>query len=61
MALCYRDRTFCSYWGGCKDGKECGRALTHTIEVKAREIRLPISQFADKPECFRDKVLSQII
>ena len=50
--ICYRDMTFCTYWENCANGATCSRALTKFTEYGAREIDLPICQFAEKPECF---------
>lgn len=50
--LCYRDRTFCSYWRDCRHGKVCNSALTDEVAAAADAARLPISQFAEQPQCF---------
>jgi len=48
--LCYKDMTFCSYYKECKD-KDCIRALTPEVEESARKFGLPISHFAERPDC----------
>ena len=53
--MCYRDRCWCSFYETCKDGAECDRALTPEIQVKACASHLLISQFAEKPECWKCK------
>ena len=53
--LCYGDKTFCGYYFDCKDGAKCGRALTPNIQKQADNLRLPISQYAQKPKCFKEE------
>jgi hypothetical protein len=53
--MCYKDRTFCSYYKECNDGKECSRALTKKVQNNAKKLGLPISQFACKPDCWMEK------
>lgn len=51
MTLVYRDRTYCSY-SDCADFTNCSRRLTDSVKQAAELLRLPISQFAEQPECF---------
>lgn len=51
--MCYKDKTFCSFWVLCKDAGGCGRVLTDKVRDEAKKAGLPISQFMDFPECFR--------
>lgn len=51
--MCYRDRTFCQFYDDCKDGNRCVRALTPTIRERAEAFGLYISQYVDRPECFK--------
>ena len=53
--LVYKDQTFCGFWNECKEGKGCYRALTEKIKEGAKNWGLPISEFADKPKCFKPK------
>jgi hypothetical protein len=53
--ITYRDMTFCGFYKGCLNGKECDRALTKEIEIRAANFGLPICQFLEKPECYCDK------
>jgi hypothetical protein len=61
--ICYKDKTFCSFWERCRDGKECKRALTKECINQAKEWwkqftnsdDAPICQYTDKPECFESK------
>ena len=53
--ICYKDITFCSFWKECKDGKTCWRALTEKVWDAAEKEGLPICQFLDKPDCFREE------
>jgi hypothetical protein len=46
----YRDMCFCNY-SDCADLK-CNRRLTDSVKQAAELLRLPISQFAEQPECF---------
>lgn len=53
---CYKDRTFCTYYKECEDGDKCGRALSdEDINIAYRE-KMPISTFAEKPDCFDKKI-----
>ena len=51
--LCYRDMTYCGY-ADCADLK-CNRRLTDAVEKAAELLKLPISQFAERPDCFKEK------
>jgi len=53
--ICYRDATFCPYYKICKDGKECSRALTREMLSYAKSAGLPICQFVEKPDCFKQR------
>lgn len=50
--ICYRDMTYCDY-ADCADLK-CSRRLTDTVEKDAKLLRLPICQYAEKPDCFKE-------
>lgn len=54
--MCYRDMTFCGYYVDCKDGKECTRALTPAVFVKAETWMkdAPICRFVEKPTCYKE-------
>jgi len=52
--LCFRDRTYCSYYKNCKDGMFCKRALTQDVKVVAEKVNIPICQFLEKPDCFKE-------
>ena len=49
----YKDKTFCPYGTICKDGSTCDRVLTPADVEEAMKLGLPISQFAQFPECFK--------
>ena len=51
--LCYRDKTFCSFYQDCQHGNKCGDALTPEKIEDAKTINLPVCQYRDKPECFK--------
>ena len=57
--ICYKDKTFCTFHKECKEGKECGRALTPEVKRVAREWwgneKAPIAMFSEKPNCFKNK------
>jgi len=53
--ICYKDITVCSFWKECKDGKTCWRALTEKVWDAAEKEGLPICQFLDKPDCFKEE------
>ena len=46
--------TFCRYWETCKKGGDCHRALTDEVVANAARAKLPISQFADEPDCYEE-------
>jgi hypothetical protein len=54
----FRDRCFCPFYKDCWHGEDCGRALTLDVQMAAAEWwgspDAPISQFVDKPECFKE-------
>lgn len=56
--MCYRDRTYCTYWKDCKLGSECKRALTSEVQESAEKWwggpDAPICFYADKPKCFEE-------
>lgn len=52
--MCYRDRTFCGF-KDCANFNACSRRLTEAVEKAAELLRLPICQFAEKPDCFKEK------
>ena len=54
--LCFRDRTFCPFWGECAKGDTCDRACTPAVEKKAAEHGLPVCVFIDRPDCFMEDV-----
>ncbi len=58
--ICYKDRTWCSFWKDCKVAqKYCDRALYPSVEKKAEEwsatlgqTRL-ISEYSSPPDCYQ--------
>lgn len=63
--LCFRDKTFCTYYKDCVDQFDCGRALTQQVKDDAERWGLtlkmknaPICMYTDKPECY-NKVLTK--
>lgn len=54
MTLVYRDMTWCPY-SDCADFAKCSRRLTDSVRQAAELLRLPICQFAEKPDCFKEK------
>lgn len=58
--MCYRDRTYCSFYKECAEGSKCGRALTPEVVKAADEWWgkpncAPICEFVDEPECMVKK------
>ena len=51
--ICYKDMTFCPFWAECLE-MDCPRALTCEEKDKAKETGLPICQYTNKPECFKE-------
>ena len=52
--MCYKDKTFCTYYETCQDGKDCFRALTVAVRSEAGSFNMAIAQFTDKPECYKE-------
>lgn len=48
----YRDRTYCPFTD-CTDLK-CNRRLTDAVQKAADLLRLPVSLYAEKPNCFKE-------
>jgi len=55
MMICYRDKTFCSFWETCEDGVTCHRALTKEVLIGAETEEYNICQFSLEPECWIGK------
>ena len=53
--ICYRDRTWCSYYLKCLSGPTCDRALTPLVTLRANAIGLPVCKYVDKPTCFEER------
>jgi hypothetical protein len=61
--LCYKDRTYCTFYKECEYGEDCIRALTEKVQKDAEKWwesyeskdQVPVSIFADKPDCFISK------
>lgn len=53
--LCYKDKTFCTYYKQCLYGSSCNRALTPEVKANAMSLLLPISRFICIPDCFEEK------
>lgn len=53
--ICYKNKTFCGYYKGCKDGKDCTRALTSQIIKQAEIFGLGVAVFTEEPFCYRNK------
>lgn len=52
--ICYRDRTFCGFYKNCLIGDLCLSALTQEEIEQASRIGLPIAQYIDRPDCFKE-------
>jgi hypothetical protein len=54
--ICYKDKTFCPYWGACKIHYLCDRPLTPEVEKAAEEwwggTGAPICMYSEFPDCF---------
>jgi hypothetical protein len=53
--MCYRDRTFCPFHTTCVCGEVCTKALTDDVVTKALKANLLISQYLDKPHCYKER------
>lgn len=62
--MCYQDRTFCPFYQECKSGKTCDRALNAKVILGATKWwgkdGAPISQFSEKPDCFKIKKIKTL-
>lgn len=48
----FRDITYCPFSRGCSKSASCFRAITQEIEeIMKKE---PVSQFAERPDCFKE-------
>lgn len=56
MALCYKDMTFCPFWRNCFNVADCHRPLTDEVAEAAHKFGLPLSQFTDKPSCWKEQL-----
>lgn len=52
--ICYKDKTFCSFFKECSKGHDCHRALTIDVINNALKSNLPVCEFSNKPDCFID-------
>ena len=54
--ICYKDKTFCTYYKECRDGISCHRAFTPYEFEQAKKWwggdNFPLSVFQNKPKCF---------
>lgn len=55
MVICYRDRTYCTYYLECQEGETCSRALTEEVRKKSEEIGMPVCRWLEHPSCFVEK------
>lgn len=53
--FCYKDMTFCAEYKFCINGELCDRALTEIMIDRAEKAGMPVCQFVDKPDCFKEK------
>jgi len=48
--------TFCTFYGECRKGKKCRRALTKKVKIDAEKWwgskDAPIASYVNKPGCF---------
>lgn len=51
--MCYRDRTYCSFYKTCIVSISCPRALTEEVIEAANKFGLPICQFEEQPSCYQ--------
>lgn len=60
--ICFRDKTFCSYWQACTKGETCERALKPEVIVDGTKWwgseDFPIAMYTAKPSCFDPVVKS---
>ena len=56
--MCYKDKTFCSFYLECKNGHNCTAALTDKVREDAKKWwgndNAPIMEYIYKPECFKE-------
>jgi hypothetical protein len=54
MIMEYKDKCFCVFYETCKLGNTCHRALTQEVINGAFNVGMWVSQFVDKPDCYKD-------
>jgi len=56
--ICYRDRTYCTFYETCDKRSDCSRPLTPQVKADAANWwgsdAAPIAVFTDKPQCHSD-------
>lgn len=50
--ICYKDKTWCSYWTTCIANKDCDRAYTEEVKAEVDKSGLPVCLFFDAPLCY---------
>ena len=57
--ICYRDKTFCTFYTDCAKGSTCNAALTPQVENEAKQWwggeGYPICVHGEQPECYERK------
>ena len=60
--ICYRDKTFCQFYESCAKAAICPRPLTDEVMAAAERWwgspAVPISKFAEQPDCHVDNQLN---
>ena len=51
--LCYKDKTFCTYYETCAASEECTRKATPELLDEALAFGLPVAVYGEKPSCFQ--------
>lgn len=52
--ISYRDRVYCPFTDCAK--LKCNRRLTDAVINAAEVLKMPINQYAEKPDCFQEKL-----
>jgi hypothetical protein len=61
--MCFKDKTFCTFYKDCAKSEQCDRPLTRQVEQDAKKWwggdGYPIAVFVEKPDCHVEIILQK--